>query len=100
MDLVVGNRVVVEIKTVEQILPVHTAQLLTYLKLSGLPVGLIINFNVPVLRKGIKRVVNHFTERSARNSVSAPFAPSGFDFKNSPRLCASAVKVLASEEAD
>jgi GxxExxY protein len=47
MDVVVSEMVVLEIKTVENILPIHQAQLLTYLKLSGLPTGLLINFNVP-----------------------------------------------------
>ena len=57
MDFVVENRVVVELKAVEMVLPVHEAQLLTYLKLTGLRVGLLINFNVPVLRHGIVRRV-------------------------------------------
>jgi GxxExxY protein len=49
--------VIVELKTVEKLLPVHEAQLLTYLKLYGRPVGLLINFNVPVLKDGLKRMV-------------------------------------------
>ncbi|MGA2225320.1 MAG: GxxExxY protein [Syntrophobacteraceae bacterium] len=57
LDLIVSNAVVVEIKAVETILPVHTAQILTYLKLGGWTVGLLINFNVPVLKEGIKRIV-------------------------------------------
>ncbi len=57
IDLVVGNRVVVELKSVQEILPVHEAQLLTYMRLTNLPVGLLINFNVPVLKQGIKRRV-------------------------------------------
>ncbi len=57
MDFVVDQQVVVELKTVETIQPIHEAQLLTYLKLTGCKVGLIINFNVPVLTKGIKRIV-------------------------------------------
>jgi len=56
MDIVVSDTLVVEIKTVEKLLPVHQAQLLTYLKLSGLETGLLINFNVPVLKQGIKRM--------------------------------------------
>ncbi len=55
IDLIVANEVVVELKAVERILSVHEAQLLTYLKLTGKRVGLIINFNVPVLRRGIVR---------------------------------------------
>ena len=58
IDLLVEQRIVVELKAVEKLMPVHTAQLITYLKLSGHEVGLIINFNVPVLRDGIKRIVN------------------------------------------
>lgn len=57
IDLVVGDRVVVELKSIEKILPIHVAQLLTYLRLSLLHVGLLINFNVPVLRQGIVRRV-------------------------------------------
>jgi GxxExxY protein len=56
MDLVVDARVVVEIKAVEQLLPVHHAQLLTYLRLGRYPLGLLLNFNVPVLRDGIVRL--------------------------------------------
>lgn len=57
MDEVVGGLVVVEIKSVERLEPIHEAQLLTYLRLSGLWLGLLINFNVPVLKNGIKRLV-------------------------------------------
>ena len=57
IDLVVGNRVVVELKSVQEVLPVHEAQLLTYMRLTNIHVGLLINFNVPVLKKGIKRRV-------------------------------------------
>ena len=55
IDLVVEGEVVIELKAVERILPVHEAQLLTYLKLSGKHVGLLINFNVPLLARGIIR---------------------------------------------
>jgi GxxExxY protein len=58
MDFVIGGLVVVELKTVETILPIHEAQLLTYLKLTGFKVGLMINFNVKQLIKGIKRLAN------------------------------------------
>ena len=58
LDLVVKQQVIVELKTVESFLPVHHAQLLTYLKLTGLPLGLLINFRVPVLRVGIRRIAN------------------------------------------
>lgn len=57
MDLVVERSVVVELKAVDTLLPVHQAQLLTYLRFSGKLIGLLINFNVPSLRLGIKRLV-------------------------------------------
>jgi len=57
LDLVVGEQVIVELKSVEKLLPIHEAQLLSYLKLSGCPVGLLINFNVPLLKNGIRRMV-------------------------------------------
>lgn len=57
LDVVVENRVVVELKTVDTILPIHEAQLLTYLKLSGIRTGLMFNFNVPVLKDGLRRMV-------------------------------------------
>ena len=57
LDLVVQGRVVVELKSVKALEPVHEAQLLTYMKLTGCKVGLLINFNVPVLKQGIKRMV-------------------------------------------
>lgn len=58
LDLVVEGMVVVELKAVERLLPIHDAQMLTYLKLSGHPVGLLLNFNVPMLRDGIRRFVH------------------------------------------
>ncbi|MBZ5572816.1 MAG: GxxExxY protein [Acidobacteriia bacterium] len=58
MDLVVENAVIVEVKCVETIHPVHQAQLLSYMRLSGISVGLLINFYVPHLRDGIKRMVD------------------------------------------
>jgi len=57
IDILVAETVVVEIKAVEKVLPIHEAQLLTYLKLSGYQVGLLLNFNVPQLRDGIVRKV-------------------------------------------
>ncbi len=57
LDIVVGESVVIELKSVEHILPIHQAQLLTYLRLSGKRVGLIINFNAAVLKNGIVRKV-------------------------------------------
>jgi GxxExxY protein len=57
LDLVVADQVIVELKAVEKLLPIHEAQLITYLKLAGLHVGLLINFNVRLLKEGIKRMV-------------------------------------------
>jgi GxxExxY protein len=57
LDLIVENEVVVELKAIERLLPVHEAQLLTYLRLTGKRVGLLINFNVPLLTTGIIRRV-------------------------------------------
>lgn len=57
LDLVVEGEVIVELKAVKAFEPIHTAQLLTYLRLAGLRVGLMLNFNVAVLKQGIKRVV-------------------------------------------
>lgn len=58
IDILVEGLVLIELKTVDQLLPIHEAQLLTYLKLKQLWLGLLINFNVPVLKNGIKRLVN------------------------------------------
>jgi GxxExxY protein len=57
-DLLVDNRVIVELKSVERLAPVHSKQLLTYLKLTNTPVGLLINFGAPTLREGLHRIVN------------------------------------------
>jgi len=57
LDFIVAGKVIIELKAVEALLPVHEAQLLTYMKLTGCKVGLLINFNVPVLKHGIKRMV-------------------------------------------
>jgi GxxExxY protein len=55
-DLIVENKVLIELKSVDQLIPVHTAQVLNYLKLTGLRTGLLINFNVQLLKNGIKRL--------------------------------------------
>ncbi len=60
--MVVEERVILELKSCEGIEEIHKAQLLTYLRLSGLTLGLILNFNVRVMKEGIVRVVNHFDE--------------------------------------
>jgi GxxExxY protein len=65
IDLVVAQKLIVELKAVEELLPIHEAELLTYLKLSNLSIGLLINFHVPVLKHGLKRIVNSFPEFSA-----------------------------------
>ena len=59
LDLVVEGLVILELKAVSNIEPIHEAQLLTYLKLSDLKLGILINFNVPILKNGIKRLVNN-----------------------------------------
>jgi GxxExxY protein len=58
LDLVVGERVVVEVKAVEALIEVHRAQLLSYLKLGGYRLGYLLNFNVPMMRRGIVRMAN------------------------------------------
>ncbi|MBP6003540.1 MAG: GxxExxY protein [Pyrinomonadaceae bacterium] len=60
IDLLVESSVIVELKAVDRLLPVHEAQLLSYLRMSDLRLGLLINFNVRLLRDGIRRVVNNF----------------------------------------
>lgn len=57
LDMVVARNVIVEVKAVEKMIPVFDAQLLTYLKLTNLRLGILINFNVPLIRDGIKRIV-------------------------------------------
>jgi GxxExxY protein len=63
VDLMVERLVIVELKAVEKLDPIHEAQLLSYLRLSGCHVGLLINFNVRVLRNGMKRMVHQLPER-------------------------------------
>ena len=58
IDMLIAGKVVVELKVVESLLPVHKAQLLSYMKLSGLKLGLLINFNEVTLKYGVKRIVN------------------------------------------
>ncbi len=78
-DLVVQQSLIVEVKAVERLLPVHEAQLLTYLKLTGLTLGLLVNFHSAVLLHGLKRMVNNFDEGKM-----------GDDSFSSSSLCASA----------
>ena len=68
-----GVEVLVELKAIEKIIPIHEAQLLTHLKLSGCPVGLLINFNVELLKDGVRRLVNNFPEELCASSP--PSAP-------------------------
>ena len=76
LDLLIEAQVVVEVKAVEIVLPVHAAQLLSYLRLTGKPLGLLINFNVSLLTDGVTRRVNsqHDPTRSTQqqNSEAAP----------------------------
>ncbi len=107
LDLVVENEVIVELKAADELSPIHSAQLLTYLKASGKRVVLLINFNVPVLKNGLKRVVNRYAGPAPSARDSAPSAIetaeeyglevahariSSFSPRQSPRLRASAVK--------
>jgi GxxExxY protein len=62
LDLVVKDEIIVEIKAVETLLPIHEAQLLSYLRLAKKRVGLLMNFHVPVLKNGLKRIVNEFPD--------------------------------------
>ncbi len=62
LDLVVEDEIIVEIKAVEKLLPIHEAQLLSYLRLAKKRVGLLMNFHVPVLKNGLKRIVNEFPD--------------------------------------
>lgn len=57
LDLLIENRIIVELKAVEMLLPIHTAQLLSYLRATDCRLGLLMNFNLPVLKPGIKRIV-------------------------------------------
>jgi GxxExxY protein len=55
-DLIVENKVLLELKSIDQLMPIHTSQVITYLKLTGLKTALLINFNVPTLKTGLKRI--------------------------------------------
>ena len=60
MDIIVENEIILELKAVEYLLPVHEAQIISYLKLADKKLGFLINFNVPLLKDGLKRFVNNF----------------------------------------
>jgi GxxExxY protein len=70
LDFLVGKRVVVEIKSIDAIAPIHETVMLTYLRLSQSPIGLLINFNVPVLKDGIRRYVWHYKENDNAEAQS------------------------------
>jgi GxxExxY protein len=62
LDILVDDSVIIELKAVEQLAPIHQAQLMTYLKLSEKSLGFLINFNVPLIKQGIRRIANQFNE--------------------------------------
>ena len=66
LDEVVNEAIIVEVKAIEKLLPIHEAQLLSYLRLSHKKVGLLMNFHVPVLKDGLKRIVNEFPDASRK----------------------------------
>ena len=70
LDFLVRHRIVVEIKSIETLAPIHDSVMLTYLRLAEAPLGLLINFNVPMLRDGINRYVWHYQEEETDNAES------------------------------
>lgn len=76
LDLLVEDSVIVELKAVEEILPIHHAQMLSYLKLCGLTAGLIINFNVRLLKDGVKRIAHDFPDTGAHTCPSSAISAS------------------------
>jgi GxxExxY protein len=72
LDVVVEDAIIVEIKAIEKLLPIHEAQLLSYLRLSHKNVGLLMNFHVPVLKDGLKRIVNEFPDARRRTVSEVP----------------------------
>jgi len=74
LDFLVRHRVVVEIKSIETLAPIHDSVMLTYLRLAEAPLGLLINFNVPILRDGIKRFVWHYQEAETDNAEAQRLA--------------------------
>jgi GxxExxY protein len=98
VDLVVEDAVVVEIKATEETPAIYSAQVLTYLKAAGLRVGLLMNFNVPVLKSGLKRIVNHYAGPTP-NNLDAETQRRGVDpdLGFSPRLRVSASSIPASK---
>jgi len=70
--MVVEDEIIVEIKAIEKLLPIHDAQLLSYLRLTKKRVGLLMNFHVPVLKYGLKRIVNEFPDARVGEKTSGP----------------------------
>ena len=75
-DLIVENLVLIELKSIERVAPVHKKVVLTYLRLSGLRLGLLVNFGAPVLKDGYERVVNHLDEQDHAESAERAERPS------------------------
>jgi len=71
LDLLVEGEVVVEVKAVEKLAPIHEAQVISYLRLSGHTVGLLVNFNVILLKDGLRRLVNDFPDSLPSSAISA-----------------------------
>jgi GxxExxY protein len=74
LDLLVNRQVIVEVKSIEELAPIHSKQLLTYLRALDLPVGLLLNFGGMTLREGLKRVVNNYNPAPSSVAVSATTA--------------------------
>ena len=72
LDMLVARRLVVELKAVDAIVPIHLAQAISYLKATGLPLALLIDFNVPVLLRGVRRVVYSSGSLSSQSSLQRP----------------------------
>jgi GxxExxY protein len=72
LDVVVENRLIAELKTVERLLPIHEAQVITYMRLSGIPTGLLLNFNAVVLKHGIRRLMLSSCATGRDLTVSPP----------------------------
>jgi GxxExxY protein len=84
-DLIVEGCVIVEVKSIERLAPVHQAQMITYLRLSGCSLGLILNFNTKLMKDGIKRAVNAFPTASQPIWKFAPRSPQSLRFQPPPR---------------
>jgi GxxExxY protein len=86
IDLLVGHHLLVELKAAEAIAPIHQAQVVTYLKLLDLPLGLLINFNVPLIKDGIHRILNlNFRSPPTASSIPTPVrSPDSFSCAHHP----------------